>query len=368
MASTQETQPLLEKSVIGSDANLRLSKFAQVGMKETYQRLYDDFALLTKFVPVETVDYETWEQWIYQNNQSDGNTLEPHPHVVGTSFPLSSIEEPNIQQFAMSGYGNHIHIPAGYWRFRKGPEDPIARAREITLGQWNDFFSAKVITDLVYDFTITADAGEFDAYIDNGTGGAHATYKFLMAQPDVGYEFDETDGDPLNFFLDVAACINSQHKIRSLSGSVPMKSSRCVVILSELALAKIKKKFANDKLYFDRVSIGNGITVPEVGGFTFLSDDAALGALSKTYNGTALTTGFGLVFQPSRVPFYAKQYFLGAKGWNNITLPNPTTGFGMEYYLNSMREGDVELLYQAYFKTVLMRPDELMVLGNLMAD
>lgn len=369
MASTQESEPLLEKSIIGSDSPFRLKAFKLQGMMDAYQRLWDDFSVLGKFVPVETVDYETWEQWVYQNNQADQNTLEPQQHRIGTRFPLTSIEAPTVQQVAMGGYANSFHIPAGYWRFTKGPQDPVSRARDIILTSWNDWFAAKVITDLVNDFTITADAGEFDAYFDNATGGVHAANHYLMAQPDVGFEFDEQNGDPVNFFTDLSIVINSQHKIRGLAGSIPMRSDRCVVLTDQITLGKIKKKFVNDKIYYDRVdAFSGGFTVPEIGGFTFIADNAALGGITATYNGTASTTGFGIVFQPARLPFYAKQYFLGATGWNRITPPNMQTNFGMEYYYDEMREGDLELLFQAYFKTVLMAPDEFCVLGNLLAD
>jgi hypothetical protein len=145
-----------------------------------------------------------------------------------------------------------------------------------------------------------------------------------------------------------------------------MKSERSVIITDQITLGKIKKKFINDEVYYDRVNIGSGFTVPEVGGFTFLADDAALGGLSATYNG-ATAYGFGICFQPAAVPFYAKQYFLGAEGWSQVSLPNEPAGFGLETYLDNMREGDKEVLYQAYFKNVLLRPDELFVLGNMRA-
>jgi len=365
MASTQETAPLLEKSVAGSDIpNAQLAGLRKSGMIDAYQRLVDDFTVWTRFIPVETVGYETWEQWIYQNHQSDSNTLDPHPHVVGTAFPMSSIEEPSITQVAMGGYANRVPIPAGYWRFRKGPEDPIARVREIQLVNWVDWFASRSMTDITNDFTTATDDGSYDDYLDNATGGYNSTVTFNQVQLDSGYEFD-TDGDPLNFFLDLATVINSQHKIRSLSGRIPMRASNCVVLTDEITLGKIKKKFVNDEIYYDRVNIGDGIRVPEAGGFTFLADDAALGGVSATWNSSASTKGFAVVFQPSRVPFYAKQYFLGAEGWDRISVPNSTIGFGLETYVDKIREGNVELLFQAYFKNVILRPDELFVLGNL---
>lgn len=366
MASTQAAEPILEKSIIGSDTpNAQQKALWKDGMISGYQRLFDDFAVWTRFVPVETVDYESWSQWVFSHNQADANALEPHPHIVGTAFTLSSVEEPTVQNLAMSGYGIRNHIPAGYWRFRKGPEDPVGRIRDIHLTKWTDWFAAQSLADLVKSFVITADDGAFDNYIDNGTGGNHATYLFNMVQPDNGYRFDEADGDPLNFFTDMSIVMNSQHTIRSLSGSIPMKSERSIIITDDITLGKIKKKFINDEVYWDRVNIGSGISVPEVGGFTFLSDNAALGGISATYNGAGSTTGFGICFQPAAVPFYAKQYFLGAEGWDNVSLPNEPAGFGLEAYLDNMREGDKELLTQAYFKNVLLRPDELFVLGNL---
>jgi hypothetical protein len=138
MASTQNVLPELEKSIVGSDfPYAQLKALRQTGMIAEYQRLNDRDAVWTRFLPIDTVDYETWEQMVFQNDQLDQNVLEPHPHVVGTDFPLSSIEEPTIRQYAMGGYANRIHIPAGYWRFRKGPENAIARARRITLSKWN---------------------------------------------------------------------------------------------------------------------------------------------------------------------------------------------------------------------------------------
>jgi len=367
MPSTQSTEPILETSVVGSDTpNAQQAALWKSGIMDAYQQTFDDFAVWTRFIPVETVDYESWEQWVFQNNQADGNSLDPHPHIVGTTFPLSSVEEPTVQNVAMGGYGMRVHVPAGYWRFRKGPENPIGRLRDITLTNWTDWFAAQSLSDIAYGFTITADGGEYDDYIDNGTGGVHATYNFNMAQPDDTYRFDEADGDPLNFFTDLSIVMNSQHKIRSLSGSIPMKSERSVIITDGITLGKIKKKFMNDEVYFDRVNIGSGISVPEVGGFTFLADDAALGGLNPTYNG-ASAKGFGICFQPAAVPFYAKQYFLGAEGWSTVSLPNEPAGFGMETYVDNMREGDIEFLYQAYFKNVVLKPDELFMLGNMRA-
>lgn len=367
MPSTQATEPILETSVVGSDTpNSQAKALWESGMMAAYTRLFDDFAVWTRFIPVETVDYESWTQWVFSHSQADANTLDPHPHIVGTAFELTSVEEPTIQNLAMGGFGNRFHIPAGYWRFRKGPEDPVGHVRNNTLTNWTDWFAKQAMSDIVNDFTITADAGEYDNFIDNGTGGVHATYLFNMFQPDTGYRFDEADGDPLNFFIDVANAIDSQKDIRSLSGTIPMRADRCLIITDKMTLGKIKKKFVNDETYFDKVNIGSGISVPETGGFTFIADNAALGGLSKTYNG-ATAKGFGIVFQPSAVPFYSKQYFLGAEGWNQLSLPNEPAGFGLEYYVDSMREGDIELLYQAYFKNVLMRPDEFAVLGNMRA-
>ena len=66
------------------------------------------------------------------------------------------------------------------------------------------------------------------------------------------------------------------------------------------------------------------------------------------------------------MPFYARQYFLGADGWSKMTAP--TVGYGMEYLVDSQREGSYEVLYQAYNRAVVSRPDELFVLGDMRAN
>jgi len=366
MPATTETPPTLEASVLGADYPYsQLAAFRPTAMIDSYQQLTDYYSITPRFVPVETVDVETWEQWVFQHDQADANMLKPQPHVVGTDFPLVSIEDPYPRKYAMGGWANRIHIPAGHWRFQRGPEDPVVRARRITLSKWIEHFSTNIMTDLVNNFTITADGGEFDSYLDNATGGNHATYLFNMLQPDDNYSFDEADGDPISFFLDFAKVVRNQSEMRSLSGQIPMDPSRMVVITDGITLAAIQKKLAYNKIYYNTVSIGGGFSVPELGGFTFLSDNYAFGQLEKTYNG-ATTKGFALAFDASNVPFYARQYFLGAEGWSRITAPN--VGYGMEYLVDSQREGSFEVLYQAYNKAVVSRPDELFVLGNLRAN
>ena len=134
MPATTETPPTLEASFAGADyPNAQLAAFRPDAMIDAYQRLVDYYAIIPRFVPTQTVDEETWTQWIFQNDQSDANMLKPQPHVVGTDFPLVSIEDPAPRKFAMGGWGNRIHIPAGHWRFKRGPEDPIVRARRITV-------------------------------------------------------------------------------------------------------------------------------------------------------------------------------------------------------------------------------------------
>jgi hypothetical protein len=367
MPSTQTTSPLLEKSIVGSDEYGRLKAFWPEGMIDAYQQLQDFFSVWTRFIPTQTVDYEVWTQWIYQNSQQDANKLQPENHMIGTAFPLASLEEPYPREVSVGGYANRIHIPAKYWRFHKGPDDPILHAREILLTAWIDFFAEKAGTDITNDYTSTTDGGEYDSYLGNATGGYNTTQGYNQVTLDSGYEFD-ADGDPVNFFTDLATVINAQGGIRGLNGRIPMRASECQIITDSITLGRIKKKFINDKIYYDRVTLGEGFTVPEVGGFTFMADDAALLTLSKTFNGSASTKGFGLLFMPRRVPFYSKQYFLGAKGWTQMSTPNADIPYGMETYFDNMREGDIELLFQSQFKNVVLRPDEMFILGNLRAN
>jgi len=367
MPATTETPPTLETSIVGADyPNSQLAVFRPDAMIDAYQQLVDYYAITPRFVPVQTVDEETWTQWVYQNDQSDANMLKPQPHVVGTDFPLVSMEDPAPRKYSMGGWANRVHIPAGHIRFNRGPEDPIVRARRITVSKWIEHFATNIMNDLVDNFTIDADGGEFDAYMDNATGGNHATNLYNMVQPDDDYRFDEPDGDPISFFLDFAKVVRNQSEMRDMSGLITMDPSRMVIITDGITLASLQKKLAYNKIYYNLVSIGGGFQVPELGGFTFLPDNYAFAKLDKTYNGNANTKGFGLAFDAGNVPFYARQYFLGADGWSKMSTPN--IGYGMEYLVDGQREGSYEVLYQAYNRAVVSRPDEMFVLGNLRAN
>jgi hypothetical protein len=222
------------------------------------------------------------------------------------------------------------------------------------------------MTDITNDFTTATDDAAYDAQFNGqATGGYNSTVLYNQIQPTNGYRFDEIDCDIVGFFLDLAKVIENQSDLRSLNGDITMNTENCVFITDGRTLANIHRKLVANEIYYDRVSINGGFRVPELGGFTFVKDNKALSQLSKTWNSVGTTKGFGIVFDAGNVPFYAKQYFLGAQGWARLANAGASSGFGLEYFVDPLREGDVEVLYQAYFKAIVERPDELFVLGNL---